>query len=146
MEINIFIKLVKHLKTFGYSYIGTIMANRIKKCLATSTKTLEKKPRDYDYDRTDRNANLAVTVVLTVSSCDSSEPIRQDNRWINKEKKKVPVDQSNINTINTWVGWTKWTKTPTDIGLQSDLKSGGKQILLSVLTPVFSHFSKTSRK
>lgn len=55
----------------------------------------------YDYC-TDANNTCTVTswndnrIVLLVSTCDSTFPVRQTNRWVSKENKKVAVSQSNV--------------------------------------------------
>lgn len=105
------LKLVNRLQEIGYGYTGTIMANRIEKCPITSIKTMEKRDRGaYDFC-TDTNTGITVTewndnrVVLTVSSCDSVEPIGQANRWVSSEKKKVPVSQPYvISAYNKYMG------------------------------------------
>lgn len=93
------LKLVQHLQNIGYGYTGTINPNRTEKCPLPLKSDVQKSARGtYDY-LTDTNTNITITSwndnrpVLIISSCDPVLPIREVNRWVSKEKKKVPVPQ-----------------------------------------------------
>nr|CAH7713347.1 unnamed protein product [Callosobruchus chinensis] len=72
------VKLIQQLKNVGYGYTGTINPNRTEKCPLPSKSVVQK------------NDNRTV---LVISSCDPVLPVREVNRWISKEKKKLPVPQ-----------------------------------------------------
>ncbi|KAI4456626.1 transposase is4 [Holotrichia oblita] len=111
------LKLVAALTERGIGYTGTIKSNRIEKCPIISEKDMKKKERGYYDYCTDTNNNCTVTnwndnrIVLLVSSCDSTFPVRPTNRWVSKEKKKLPVSQMlYYNIINLWEVLIEWTK------------------------------------
>lgn len=87
------------------------MANRIEKCPHIDTKYMGKQDRGSYTFSTDTTTNCTITawndnrLVLSISSCDSTYPIGTANRWIHKEKKKLPVPQPNvIKTYNKFMG------------------------------------------
>ena len=92
------LKLIDKLNEKGIGYTGTIKSNRIESCPIMLDKDMKKKERGYFDYTTDRN-NCTITswndnrIVLMVSTCDSVYPIQQANRWVSKEKKKIPVSQ-----------------------------------------------------
>lgn len=105
------LKLVHCLQQKGIGYTGTIKYNRIEKCPISSSKIMEKKQRGfYDYC-TDTNNNVTVTswhdnrIVLVISTCDSTLPEKQADRWVSSEKKKIPVSQPNaVSQYNKFMG------------------------------------------
>ncbi|VEN42899.1 unnamed protein product, partial [Callosobruchus maculatus] len=96
------LKLVQLLQNMGFGYTGTIQPNRTEKCPLPSKAVVKKSPRGtYDY-LTDTNTNISITSwndntpFLIISSCDTVLPVREVNRWISSEKKKLPVPQPNV--------------------------------------------------
>ena len=89
--------LMRYLQERGILAIGTIRANRIKRCPLTSNKELEKSGRGSSDHRVDLNSGIVIvkwvdnSTVTLVSNYVRIEPEGVIERWCSKKKQRVDV-------------------------------------------------------
>lgn len=105
------LNLVEALRSHGYGYSGTIMANRMEHCPVEIPKLLSKQRRGtVDFKLDDKSNTIVVAwndnrPVYMVSSVHGVNPIGTCMRWMSQEKKKVPVNVPEVvSKYNMYMG------------------------------------------